>query len=138
MGIPIDDEVLYTLLFADDQVLLATDRDDISYMLRKLKEEYNKWGLTINTLKTEYMIAGYENDKGDLHLENEVIKYSPSFKHLGVTLSSSGRSSEDIENKIRQGKRANRQLNSVQWSKNINQTTKTRLYKTIVQSISTY
>ena len=44
MGIPIDDEVLYTLLFADDQVLLATDRDDISYMLRKLKEEYNKWG----------------------------------------------------------------------------------------------
>ena len=63
MRIPIDDEVLYTLLFADNQLLLATDRDDISYMLRKLKEEYNKWGLTINTLKTEYITAGYENDK---------------------------------------------------------------------------
>ena len=32
------------------------------------------------------MIAGYVNDKSDLHLENEVIKYSPSFKYLGATL----------------------------------------------------
>ena len=52
MGIPIDDEVLYILLFADGQVLLAMDRDDLSYRLRKLKEEYNKWVLTINTPKT--------------------------------------------------------------------------------------
>ena len=50
------------------------------YYNSKLKEEYN----TINTRKTEYMIAGYENDKSDLHLENEVIKYSPSSKYLGV------------------------------------------------------
>jgi hypothetical protein len=28
--------------------LLAQDRDDMQYMARKLKEEYEKWGLAIN------------------------------------------------------------------------------------------
>ena len=39
------------LNFADDQVLLAEDHDDMAYMARKQKEEYEKWGLTINVEK---------------------------------------------------------------------------------------
>jgi hypothetical protein len=31
---------VYSLSFADDQVLLAQDHDDMEYMARKLKEEY--------------------------------------------------------------------------------------------------
>jgi len=41
----------YSLNFADDQVLLAQDHDDMEYMARKVKEEYEKWGLAINVLK---------------------------------------------------------------------------------------
>ena len=37
--------------FADDQVLLAQDHDDMEYMSRKLKEEYEKWGLAVNLEK---------------------------------------------------------------------------------------
>ena len=47
MGIPIQN----SLNFAFDQVLLAQDLDDMQYMARKLKEEYEKWGLTINLEK---------------------------------------------------------------------------------------
>ena len=42
---------VYSLNFADDQVLLAQDHDDMEYMARKLKEEYEKWGLAINLEK---------------------------------------------------------------------------------------
>ena len=42
---------MYSHNFADDQVLLARDRDDMEYMARKLREEYEKWGLTINLEK---------------------------------------------------------------------------------------
>uniref|UniRef100_T1I4L4 Reverse transcriptase domain-containing protein n=1 Tax=Rhodnius prolixus TaxID=13249 RepID=T1I4L4_RHOPR len=58
MGIQIGEGLyLSNLLFADDQVLIAQDEEDINYtsMLRKLKEEYAKWSLEINFIKTEYM-----------------------------------------------------------------------------------
>ena len=45
----------YSLNFADDQVLLAQNHDNKEYMARKLKEEYEKWGLAINLEKTKYV-----------------------------------------------------------------------------------
>lgn len=33
---------LYTLHFADDQVVLAQDKDDLEYIIRKLIEEYER------------------------------------------------------------------------------------------------
>ena len=49
---------VYSLSFADDQVVLAQDHDDMEYMARKLKEEYEEWGLTINLEKTKYICIG--------------------------------------------------------------------------------
>jgi hypothetical protein len=42
MGTPIGEQTLYTLLFADDQVIVAADAEDVSFMTRKLKEEFTK------------------------------------------------------------------------------------------------
>src|SRR5215510_10485138 len=39
VGIPINDKFLYTLLFADDQVVVAMDGQDCSYMIRKLHKQ---------------------------------------------------------------------------------------------------
>jgi len=41
MGIPLEDITLYTLQFADDQVVLAGDKEDSEYMPRKLRETRN-------------------------------------------------------------------------------------------------
>lgn len=40
-----------TLLFADELVIIAEDADVSRYMVKKLKEEYEKWGLEINMNK---------------------------------------------------------------------------------------
>jgi len=38
MGIQIsDDRILYTLHFADDQVVIAQDKEDLEYMTRKIQ-----------------------------------------------------------------------------------------------------
>jgi len=55
MGIQIQNTYVYSLSFADDQVLLAQDHDDMEHMAKKLKEEYEKWGLAINLEKTKYV-----------------------------------------------------------------------------------
>jgi len=58
MGIPLENTTLYTLQFADDQVVLAGDKEDLEYMTRKLKEIYEKWGLDMNLNKTKYLCFG--------------------------------------------------------------------------------
>jgi hypothetical protein len=45
MRLPINQDYhLYNLLFTDDQVIIAQDIEDADDMLRKLLEEYMKWG----------------------------------------------------------------------------------------------
>lgn len=124
MGLPIDDFMLYTLFFADDQVLITGDRDDASYMLRALKKEFKEFGLIINMKKTEYMSVG-NDDHSDLDISmGTTIKHCTKFKYLGVTLSLNGKSNDDISNKIGQCKRIIRQLNSLLWSDRISRRTK--------------
>lgn len=38
MGIPIENYRLYSFHFAEDQVILAKDQNDIHYILRKIDE----------------------------------------------------------------------------------------------------
>ena len=136
MGIEIGDSRLFTLHFADDQVILAEDDDDICYMLRKLDEEYEKWGLTINTDKTEYVVAGGE--RRDLHISKGVVKGVDSYKYLGIKITNCGTSEAEIKTRVNQGRVVTKQLNSVLWSSQIKNNTKIRIYKTIVESIATY
>lgn len=42
LGILVGNEYLYTLCFADDQLVIAQEPDDLSYMMKKLLEEYTK------------------------------------------------------------------------------------------------
>ena len=58
--------------------MIPEDEIDLSYMVRKPAEEYAKWGLEINTSKTEYFIVGAEGQ--DLKLETKVIKDIKNFK----------------------------------------------------------
>lgn len=136
MGIQIGDSKLYTLLFADDQIVIAEDEDDASYMTRKLKEEFLKWGLTINMDKTKYLIV--EGDGHDLDMENDNIKKCEEIKYLGVTITNKGTSEKDIYNKLNQGKKAIGMLNSILWSDQITKNTKKTIYNVIIESIATY
>lgn len=49
------------LHFIDDQVVMAEDKDVVSYMLRKLDGGYTKWSHTINTDRTKYVVGGSVN-----------------------------------------------------------------------------
>ena len=54
VGVPIGDgsqDTIYTFLFVDDQVLITQEYEDMEFMVRKLLEEYEKWGLKMNLKK---------------------------------------------------------------------------------------
>ena len=54
IGIPLEYTTLCTLQFADDQVVLAGVKEE--YMMRKIKETYEKWGLVKNFNKNKILI----------------------------------------------------------------------------------
>lgn len=72
------------MLFADDQVVLAEDDDDASYMMGKLMEQYEMLGLNINVEKTQYMAIGREKKRDGLVAEKSVIKRTSD---IGIQLS---------------------------------------------------
>ncbi|KAF2885891.1 hypothetical protein ILUMI_20283 [Ignelater luminosus] len=55
-------------LFGDDQIIIASYEDDVDYMLRKLKAEYENWDMKVNMQKTGYLRIGEEQEDLDLQL----------------------------------------------------------------------
>ena len=56
MGLETQDMTIYTMLFADDQLLIAQDYEDLEYMTRKLIDEYELRGLKLNIKKKKLNI----------------------------------------------------------------------------------
>lgn len=51
MGVPLrEDGTLYTLCFAEDQVVIAQDEEDANYMTRKPVKAYRKWVMEVNVV----------------------------------------------------------------------------------------
>lgn len=72
MRINVAEELLYILLFVDNQVFIANYEEDIEYMTRKLMENYLKWGFNINITETERRVVG--GPLLNIQIEDEVIK----------------------------------------------------------------
>lgn len=137
MGIPLNENILYTLSFADDQIVLAQDIEDLEYMTRKLVEEYEKWGLEVNLTKTKYMCIG--GTQQDLMLEDgRTLKSCSKYKYLGLNITNDGTLDEAIKERNVQGRKAIRMLNTILWDQKISKENKHRIYNTIVKSIVTY
>lgn len=137
MGIKIGDKnTLHSLLYADDQIVFAQDEEDMEYMLRKLKEEFQSWGLKINFKKTEYMCVG--DQAQNLRIEDDEIKACNTFKYLGTMVCSTGTCKQDIDSKIIMGKRATRALHGLLWNEILTLDTKKRLFHSIVENVVLY
>lgn len=136
MGIDIGDTCLYTLQFADDQVIIANDKDDLQYMARKLQEEYNNWGLEINTQKTKYLPIGAE--PSSIQLDIDEVASCNAYSYLGVEFDTSGKDDREIQKRITQARRIIGCLNGILWSNEIGKQRKYNIYETLIKSCLTY
>lgn len=138
MGIPINDHHLYTLNFADDQIVMAQDAYDLEFMLRRLYHIYEEWGLKVNTKKTEYLVTNSVAKFTILINDETEIKQVDKYKYLGVTITTDGFGSAEIKSRIEQSKRIIGCLNSVWWDKHIHIKTKKHIGKALVESVLCY
>ena len=126
MGIPINDDYLTSLHFADDQVVIAQDAYDLEYMIKRLYQEYSNWGLSVSLRKTEYLVTNSDSLFQVLINDDVAIKQVDSFKYLGATIDRNGLGTKEIEARIVQSKKIIGCLNSLWWDKNISKKKKTK------------
>ena len=81
-------------------------------MTRKLKAEYEKWGLLMNTEKRQYLIVGEETT--DLILENNKrIKKCNRYKYVGIIFNEEGTDDTEIKSRINKAKQIIISLNGL-------------------------
>ncbi|MCG8075583.1 MAG: reverse transcriptase family protein [Candidatus Thiodiazotropha taylori] len=82
---------LFTLLYADDTVLMANDPLDLQNCLDAFAEYCQKWKLTINIEKTKIVIFGTRRkSRLNFKIGEDTIEITNSYKYLGVLFSQSG------------------------------------------------
>lgn len=91
----------------------------------------------MNINKTKYLcIGGHETN---LKLENneEITAYN-KYKYLGVELTNDGKDTEEIKQRVSQGRRTIKRLNGIWWHEEISRGRKKKIYDAIIKSILLY
>ena len=77
---------LYTLLYADDTIVLAESANELQMALNAVQECCNKWSLTVNTSKTKIVILsrGCVRNLPNLYFGNDLLKVVDEYTYLGI------------------------------------------------------
>jgi len=128
-------------LYADDVVLATRTKQALINTLQKLKQEAEKYGLTINQNKIKYMRHSRTQTNGkDTEIEIEGIKIEEvrNTKYLGTIKTKDKLIEEEIKERIAAGNRASFANQKILQSKLISKKTKMKLYKALIRPVAIY
>ena len=83
-----NNEYVLTMLFADDQVVIASSEDELQLATHKLNQVVSNFNMKISTKKTKVLaFRGKEQARCKIVINNEMIEQVSTFKFLGCTMS---------------------------------------------------
>lgn len=125
------------LRFADDTTLCANSEEEMSRLLKKVEEESEKFGLTINKSKTKVMIVDRDNAIPPTNILDGFEKVE-EFIYLGSLVQADGGGHKEIRRRIALGREAVSKLTPIWKDHNISRNNKLRLLKTLAFSVMLY
>ena len=142
VGLRLDQLLLAVLLFADDMVIFSESRLGLQKGLNTISRYCDKWGLTVNILKTKCVAFRKGGRVGALDkwtYNNVNIETVCHFKYLGFVFGSSGRFSKGIQALADQGQRALFSLKSLfHQHTEMSVSTQLRLFHALISPILAY
>jgi len=98
-GIPLNNrKILNTILYADDQILMATSEDELQTMAQQLNLIAGKYKMTISSTKTKAMaMCGNYIKRVKIVINNNIIEQVTDFKYLGYRIAEN---KSDLEDKL--------------------------------------
>ena len=77
---------LYTLLYADDTIVLAESINELQVARNAVREYCNKWSLTVNTSKTKiaFFSRGRVRNLPELYFGNDLLDFVDEYTYLSI------------------------------------------------------
>ena len=131
-GVKIAQRNLNNLRYADDTTLMAESEKELKRLLRKVKEESEKFGLKLNIQKTKIMAF-----ITSLQIVGETMETVTDFIFLGSKIKADSDCSHEIKHLLL-GRKFLTNLDSMLKSRNITLPTKVHLVKAMVSPVVVY
>ena len=134
----VKDQVPWSVLFADDIVLVTTSKEEAERKLELWRVALEDRGLKISRAKTEYMWMNGEDQDESINLQQEEVKRATTFKYLGSCVNDSGEMEEEVSHRIQSAWCNWRKTSGVLCDKRLNVKMKGKMYKSIVRPALLY
>ena len=134
--------VINNLRYADDTVLLATDRDDLQTLLLSVTDHSQQMGLKINIEKTQWMVISKNinitNNSADIRINGDIVQRVQAYKYLGCWVNEKWDLLQEIKCRIEQARTSFRKMQKVLTNRELKITLRIRLLRCYVFSILFY
>lgn len=128
---------LEDLDYADDICLLSHNYNDMAAKITAVQKEAEKAGMKINIAKTKVMRINSSNNR-TFSINDIVLEDVSKFIYLGSLLTTTGGSSNDVQNRINLGKRSFGLLNPIWRSPHMSKRTKINIFNSCIKSVLLY
>ena len=134
-GIKIARRNINNLRYADDTTLMTESGEELKSLLRKVKEESEKVGLTLSIQKTKIMASGPITS---WEIDGETVKTVSDFILGGSKITADGDCSHEIKRHLLLGRKSMTNVDSILKSRDITLPTKVCLVKAMVSPVVMY
>ena len=91
------------MIFADDIVLVAKTREEVSNKSDEWREALKGKGLRINRTNIEYLRCDFLIGETEVSIDDTVVKSTTRYKYLGSIFQRDGEIDGDIKHRIQAG-----------------------------------
>nr|XP_027221221.1 uncharacterized protein LOC113813441 [Penaeus vannamei] len=134
----IQEEAPWTMLFADDIVLVCKTKESLREKLSQWKRALGDRGLKISRTKSEYLSFNNFEEENGVEMDDEIIKRVPAFKYLGSHVTEDGELDVEVNQRIQSGWQAWRRFSGVLCDKKISARLKGKVYKNSCETAILY
>ena len=141
-----NDQTVLDTDYADDLALLDDNKEGLQESTDLLSHYASLAGLKINAKKTECMAVGKwtsqrpftETNTLDVTVDGALVKQTSTFTYLGHKIAGDGSLDPELDTRIQKASGAYNQLGSIWKNRNIQISTKIRIYKAAVLTVLLY
>ena len=129
VGIKAAGRNINNLRYADDTTLMTEIKEELKYLLMKVKEESEKVGLKLNIWKTKIIAC---SPITSWQIDGETVETVTDFIFLGSKITADGDCKHEIKRHLLIGRKAMLNLDSILKSRHITLPTNVHLVNTII------
>ena len=115
-GIKIAGRNINKLRYADDTTFMAERKEELKSLLKKVKEESEKFGLKLHIQKTKIMASGPITS---WQIDGEIMETVRHFIFLGSKITADGDCSHEIKRLLLPGRKAMTNLDTILKSRDV-------------------